>query len=92
MQHEWSKRTGMNSENERMELKHVCYRMRNVIRSLREDVQVSHGIDERVRVVRRSRRERMVAHDIADAPFPLPIETCRRTLFEKNSLVMFFMM
>ena len=32
----------------------------------------SHRIDERVRMVARSRRERMVAHDIADAPFLLP--------------------
>ena len=34
--------------------------MQNVIRSLREDVHMSHNIDKRVRMVVQSRRERMV--------------------------------
>ena len=42
----------------------------------------SHRIDERVRMVARSRRERMVAHDIAEAPFLLPLVMWRGTLFE----------
>ena len=73
-------------------LKHVCYRTRSVIGSLREDVQVSHRIDERVRMVPRSRRERMVAHDIADGPFLLAVLVLRRTPFEWNSSVRFFVM
>ena len=42
----------------------------------------SHGVDERVRMVALSRRERMGAHDIADAPFLLPVMVWCRTLFE----------
>ena len=34
----------------------------------------------------------MVAHEITDAPFLLSEMTCRRTFFEENSSVMFFMM
>ena len=48
----------------RIELKHASLK-----HALREDVQVSHNIDKRVRMVTRSRRERMVAHDFTDAPF-----------------------
>ena len=34
----------------------------------------------------------MVAHDIADAPFLLAVVARRRTLFEENSSVRFFVM
>ena len=52
----------------------------------------SQRIDERVRMVAQSQRERMVAHDIADAPFLLPVMMWCRTLFEQNSSVRFFVM
>ena len=52
----------------------------------------SHRTDERVRMVTRSRRERVVAHDIADAAFLVAVLVRRRTLFEKNSSVRFFVM
>ena len=38
--------------------------MRNVIRSLRDEVRVSQNIDQRVRMVARLRGERMVVHVI----------------------------
>ena len=34
----------------------------------------------------------MVAHDFTDTPFLMPIGTCRRTLFEESSSIMFFVM
>ena len=37
--------------------------------------------DGRVRMVAMSRRERMVAHDIADAPFLLGVMEPRKTVF-----------
>ena len=45
----------------------------NVIRSLREDVQVSQNIYQRVRMVAQLRRERMVAHDFANSSLLGPV-------------------
>ena len=72
-----SKQTRMRHEkrgrNQNMpHLRHDCYWMRNVIMSLREDGLVSHRIDEHVRMVARSRRERMIAHDFTDTCFCCP--------------------
>ena len=65
---------------------------RKIIRSLREDVHVSRNVNQRVRVVAQSRRERMVAHDFTDTSFLLLKRTCGRTFFEKNSSLMLSMM
>ena len=70
-----------------IELKAKCHQ-----RSPSEDVHVPHSIVQRVRMVAMSRRDRMVAHEITDAPFPLSEMTCRSTFFEETSSVMFFMM
>ena len=43
-------------------------------------------------MVAMSRTERMVAHDVADAPFLLAVVVRRGTLFEQNSSIMFFVM
>ena len=53
---------------------------------------LSHRVDERVQVVARSRRERMVAHDVADPPLLRPLMRWRWTLFEYNSSVMLIML
>ena len=45
-----------------------------------------------VRVVAMSRRERMVAHDIADAPCLLAVMVRRRTFFQENSSILSVMM
>ena len=44
--------------------------------------KLSHGVDERMRMVARSRRKRMVAHDITDPPLLRPLMMKRGTFFE----------
>ena len=47
--------------------------LRNVIRSLREDVHVSRNSEHHVRMVAQLRREGMVAHDFASTSFLGPL-------------------
>ena len=70
----------MNREKERMNLKHACC-------SIEREMSSGHFVrmymfriilTNDVRMVARSRRERMVAHDFTDTPFLLPLETCRK--------------
>ena len=61
----------------------------NVIRSLREDVHVSHNIEQGVRMVAQKRGERMVAHNITDPPLLRSLLRRRRTFFVENSSIMF---
>ena len=65
-------------------------RKKDAIRSLRDDVRAMSTRNMDVRMVAMSRRERVVAHDITDESFLLPVMTCCRTFFEENSSIMFF--
>ena len=53
VQHEWSKRTGMNREKERMELKHVCYWIERKCHQVRS-LSISLLLKLNERVVNRS--------------------------------------
>ena len=68
----------------------ACFwiQLRNVIRSLREDVLVSQNSEHHVRMVAQLRRERMVAHDFANTSFLVPEITSCRYFNEGNVPIM----
>ena len=92
MHNEDSKWTRQTSWNERHASKErACYwiQLRNITRSLCEDVHVSQNIEQRVRMVAQLRGGQMVAHDFTDTSFLLPMMTWRKTFFEGNVSTVF---
>ena len=92
----------MRGRNQNMPLLwHVCHRQ---LRSSGHFVMMDESCKRRhertnvvnrdinVQMVARSRRERMVAHNITDPPLLHPLMRSRRTLFEENSSVMRIML
>ena len=63
----------------------------SVIESLGEDVRVPHVTVRPVRMVQMSRKKRMVADEIADAPFLLAVVVPHRTFIQENSSIVSFM-
>ena len=58
--------------------------LRNVIRSLREDVHVSQNSEHHLQMVAQLRWERLVAHNLTDMSFLSTGWRIRRSLFEAN--------